>query len=349
MKRYTLKSIVIIVVVFFATTTVTSQEIPEQQMPLVTKVTATWCPFCGAWGWDAFEKLYDENQEKAILISNHFSGDLRNPTAETFADNLEAFGQPIFYLNNDNLTFSSSTYSAKAENAKITIAEQYEMSPTANTGVNASLIGNELMVETKTRFFQAASGDYYVGVYIIENGVINFQSSRGNNAFHKNVLRAGMSSNAFGVNLGNGNFSVGTAIDKSFTMTLDQNWNIDNILLATMIWKKEGEKFVYVNGNLIKDWLSTTSTTDLAEALEVNIWPTIANDQVTLTMNTSGTRILAIDVVNQEGKLIHSQLPTSKSYQHHIFDVAQWTSGIYYLRINTVKGVVTKPLVVQHH
>ncbi len=347
MKKYILKSIVIIVAVFFSIGIATSQEVPEQQMPLVTKVTATWCPFCGAWGWNAFEKLYNENQEKAILISNHFSGDLRNPTAEAFGDNLEAFGQPIFYLNNDNLSFSSSTFSSKADDAKSSIEEQYGMSPVANSGIIASLSGNELMVEAKTQFFQETSGDYYVGVYIIENGVINFQSSRGNNAFHKNVLRAGMSSNAFGVNLDNGNFLAGTAIDKSFSMTLDENWNVDNILLATMIWKKEGEKYIYVNGNLIKDWLSTTSTADLEEVLDVKLWPSIAQDNINLSFNASDTRIISLDIISQEGKVIRRHQPSVDNNHQYTFQVDQMTSGTYYLQIKTEKGAASRSFIVR--
>ena len=53
-----------------------AQEVPEVQRPLVTKISATWCPPCGGWGWTLMEELVIDNEDKATLIVAHHDGQL---------------------------------------------------------------------------------------------------------------------------------------------------------------------------------------------------------------------------------------------------------------------------------
>lgn len=336
-----------ILVSFLCINTISAQDVPEQQMPLITKVTATWCPFCGGWGWDAFEKLYEENIDKAILITNHFSGDLRSYAGEAIADNFDAFGQPVFYVNNENQIFSSSTYSSKADDVKTKVENIYNMSPAVNAGVTASLDGKQLTANVKTKFFQAVSGEYYISVYVIEDGVINYQSGYGNNAMHRNVLRESMSPEDFGVELGSGNYSSGMEISKTFDMTLDDSWNVDNIKLLAIIWKKEGSIYEYINGNLIENWYSTTATKDLVEEFEVKLWPSVTQSNINLSFNATDTKIFSLDIINQEGKIIRRHQPSVSNNHQYIFAVDQLIPGGYYLQISTEKGMATTPFVVK--
>ena len=63
MKQFTLLTIFCI-----ASISLFSQEVMEVQQTLLTKRTATWCPYCGTWGWGFFEDLIEDNEEKAVLI-----------------------------------------------------------------------------------------------------------------------------------------------------------------------------------------------------------------------------------------------------------------------------------------
>ena len=40
-----------------------SQDVPEVQQSLITKITATWCPSCGGWGWTFFENILADNDD----------------------------------------------------------------------------------------------------------------------------------------------------------------------------------------------------------------------------------------------------------------------------------------------
>jgi len=75
-----------------------SQEAPQTQSALVTKISATWCPPCGGWGWDLFHDLVVDNEAKATLLAVHHSGNLLTPTSGALADNFMISGQTMMLL-----------------------------------------------------------------------------------------------------------------------------------------------------------------------------------------------------------------------------------------------------------
>ena len=77
--------------------------IPESQKTLITKKTADWCPFCGQWGWGLFKGMLTDNEEDALVIATHYSGDLKNDDAEAISDNFGGFYQPIFFVNGKDI------------------------------------------------------------------------------------------------------------------------------------------------------------------------------------------------------------------------------------------------------
>jgi hypothetical protein len=328
-----------------------AQEVPEVQNTLLTKITATWCTFCGSWGWDAFNDIYNQNLEKAIIISNHYSGDLRNNTAIAFADNFNTFGQPLFYVNNTNQFFTSSNRTSKADDVKKQVDDNFKTSPIANTGIIASLDGNNLTIQTKTKFFKATAGEYYLGIYAIENGVVNFQQSRSASAVHKNVLRGAIGTEAFGKVVANGNITEGTEINLEYIGNFSAAWNPDATTLATIIWKKEGDSYQYVNGYVHNNWQSTTSTEDQEiKGLSVLVKSSLTNDFVAMQLNLDKEiSNVQFSVFDLQGKMmerrIYSQL--SSGLHEEIWNVQAYSPGTYFLHLNAEEGVVTKKIVVQ--
>jgi hypothetical protein len=328
-----------------------AQEVPEVQNTLITKITATWCTFCGSWGWDAFNDIYDDNKSKAIIISNHYSGDLRNNTAIAFADNLNTFGQPLFYVNNTNQLVTSSNRSAKADEIKQQVDSNYETSPVVNTGIMASLDGNNLTIQTKTKFFKAAEGEYYLGIYAIENGVVNFQQSRGANAVHKNVMRGAIGSEAFGQMIANGNISQGAEINLEFSGNFSAAWNADNTTLATIIWKKEGNVYKFVNGFVHDNWQTTTSLEDLKiEGLTVTLLSSITKDNSTLVLDVEKPLSnIQLILHNSLGKIIERRLFTnlSSGKYYEEWNFQNQPAGTYIIQIVSSDGRLSKRVIVQ--
>ena len=238
-------------------------EVPQQKYSLVTKRTATWCPHCGNWGWTLFENLLADNSSKALMIAAHYSGDLMNPTASAITSNFGGFGQPLFYLGNENQGVSSSNIDDKREEIKSKINDAFNSSPTAQTGMLLVNNGDQLDVYTKTRFFQNADGDYYVGVYLIEKTVMHYQSGQGQDADHKNVLRDHLTEDTFGKLISEGSISAGAESSFQVSYPLDGTYDLGNIRIATILWKKDGGSYKVVNtnfsDNFVEDVVATTT------------------------------------------------------------------------------------------
>lgn len=331
-------------------TGISAQEVPVVQYSMLTKITATWCPFCGTWGWDAYETLLPENQGKAIIIANHYSGDLRNNTASAIANNLNSFGQPMFYLNNTNQNLTSSSWTSKVDDITKKIDDNYEASPIANSGITASLNGNALTVKTKTRFFKSTQGEFYLGVYVIEDNVINYQASRSSAALHKNVLRGSVGTEPFGKLITSGSVSAGTEMEETFSTDLNPSWNTDNIKLATIIWKKEGDSYLFHNGYVFDNWQTTTSTRDnVIEGVDVKINRSITNEVFVSEISISKkTKVLNIQLIDGGGKLLekisYNDLPPGIHTKE--WNVSNYPPGIYLLNFHSPFGQMTKKVIL---
>jgi len=166
-----------------------AQEVPEVQRPLLTKISATWCPPCGGWGWTMMENMVIDNDEKATLIVAHHDGQLVTAAGDAFSTNFNSPYQPFFYMYNDDLGATPGNAAAKRTEIKDLVDVEAAKSPMVNAGMILTLDGTSLQIDTKTKFFQATSGEYYLGIYAVENEVVNFQQGQGNNAIHEKVLR----------------------------------------------------------------------------------------------------------------------------------------------------------------
>lgn len=346
MKK-TLTLLIFIVFVFG----ISAQEVPNVQYSMLTKITATWCTFCGTWGWDAFEKLLPENEGKAIIISNHYSGDLRNNTAAAIASNLNTFGQPLFYVNNTNQNFSSNNWTSKTEDTKKMIEDNYKASPIVNAGIMASLNGNTLNVKTKTRFFKSAEGEFYLGVYVIEDKVVNYQASRSSAAVHKNVLRGSVGPEHFGKLISSGQVASGTEMENEFTTTLNASWNTDNIKLATIIWRKVGDSYLYFNGYVFDEWQTTTSIKNNSiEGFKVDLNNLIAHEDLVFVISIEKPiKDLSIKLYDIQGNLLSSKSYTglNAGIHHEEWDTNFMPSGSYLLQFHSPNGSLIKRFILQ--
>jgi len=227
-------------------------EVPETQSSLVTKVTASWCPPCGTWGWAFFEQAIEDNQDKAILFAAHYSGNYMTTESQNLASNFNAAGQPQFFLNNSNLGINSGNGTAKATELMNSIDANAALSPVLNTGIKATKEEGKLTIETLTRFFQATSGDFHLGLYIIEDEVVGFQQGIGASAVHERLVRSEITANTFGTQLMNGDVSVGTEYSGSIEIDIDPVWNLDHVRIVAIIWDKVGNKYNFVNAHEIE-------------------------------------------------------------------------------------------------
>jgi Outer membrane protein Omp28 len=331
-----------------------AQEAPEVQNSLISKIAATWCPPCGGWGWNFFHDLEEDNHEKALVIAVHHSGDLVNSTATALTTNFGVVSQPRFILNNADQSASSSNAAAKRTAIKEAVDANHATAPVANTGLQAILDMDTdiITVNTKTRFFQETEGEYAIGLYVVEDLVENFQASIGEGAIHTNVLRGDFFNNPFGIELANGAISAGTEVLHTFTQNVDPDWNLENVSIAAIIWKIEGNGFTFVNTNrtsTLEDPQPSSINNITSANWTLKIQPTISSGDATITVDLKeASEQFELAIFNQIGSVvakIHSGSLTSGT--HHFTIEKELPKGIYLVRSNSGKMVGSKRMIVQ--
>lgn len=283
---YMKKNLLLSMIIVFLGTSLIAQTVPEVQRTLLTKISATWCNPCGDWGWDMFENLLEDNQDKSILIVAHHSGDLMNVAASEITTNFSVFNQPVFVVNHTNDGVTSANALTKRTEIKNLVDSTFMASPIANAGMDLTLDGDQLQVAIKTKFFQDDFGVYYISAYVVENYIVNYQESIGFDAVHQKVLRSAVTSTTFGDELINGSVTAGTEFDNTYSMTLDSEWNTDNLEVITIIWKKVANKFEFVNANISTDFETTVASVDvLLQNASLNVFPTVTATSATVSID----------------------------------------------------------------
>ena len=329
-----------------------AQDVPQEQRTLITKVTASWCPPCGGWAWTMFEDMIADNEEKAVLLAAHYSGNLITPAAENMAQNFGAVYQPIFFLGNENQNVSSSTAAAKRTTIKEMVDANFLETPIANAGMNATLDGNNLSVQTKAKFFQAAEGEYYLGVYVVENELVGYQASRGNDAVHEKVIRASMTSDVFGNLLMNGTIAADTEFDQTFEMTLDDTWNTEHLEIVSILWKKEGDKFEFVNTNLTSEFGATTSNVNvLLQNVEMAIQPNVVSTQSVISIDLEkDLRAATLSIFDLNGKKVAEVFSGNLTASNTTFTINKNSvpsAGMYFLVLEAEQKVLTQKVIFE--
>ncbi len=336
--------------ILFFLNAATAQDAPQIQQSLITKITATWCPNCGGWAWPFFKDIYTDNKDKALVIAAHRSGDLQNIVATSFESNFNVNYQPFFIVGNVNQNVTPGNAAARRTSIKNLVDANYLMEPVVNAGLSVSKNGNMLHVQTKTRFFQNADGEYYLGVYVIEDGVINAQVGQGDNAVHTNVLRAGMSSNSFGELLVNGSVSEGAEFENQFSIQIG-NWNEDNLIIGAIIWKKNGASYEFVNTNFTDDISTTGIATIPEDEINFRIFPSPASGSATIELSVNNaSETIQLELTDISGKRLKTIFEGNPGVGVHTFEVDRTSagaSGVYFVMLRRGNAVATKRIVFQ--
>lgn len=326
-----------------------SQEVPQTQKIVITKIAATWCPPCGGTAWDRFETINEKYAGKAIILTAHpsRSSRLHSPEAIDFSNNLpQAFGQPLFYVNSAKYTTNTIL-----ENAEASINQANEGSPIANTGITATIKDNTLEVKAKVKFFQAGDGDYYLSLLVIEDGVIEQQASRSSEAVHKKVLRSSLMGGTFGQEIANGAIAADTEYTFTDTKELDPKWITDNLEVAAIIWQKIDGVYNFVNAH--SDNVSFSTSVNFLETAGVNLSlsPTILRENATVSINTPiALDNLTIELFNIAGQPVQNIFSGNLNNGFHQFIIDKshlTTSGVYFLQMENLGSVISRKLVVE--
>lgn len=331
--------------------TLLAQEVPEIQKTMLTKRTATWCTFCGGWGWSFFEDLIEDNSENALLVAAHFSGELQTPTSVAITTNYGGFSQPRFFINNMDQGVNSGNASTKRTEIKAAVDQAAAQAPIVNAGIIATLEEGTVTAKVKTTFFQNTSGEYYLGLYIIEDGVINFQTSQGPNAMHHNILRTAFTDGHFGEVIAEGDIDAGTSLDRAYAVELSPSWVTENIKVTAILWQREGDDYIFVNANFVEEFSTPTSIATIElEGVELILAPTVTQSNTTVTVQLDRPLDNAqLTLTDVNGKLVRTiyNNPLAQGEHSFIIEKSIAGNGLYFLSLSSEGKTLTKRLIFQ--
>lgn len=238
----------------------TEQTAPEitltdEVKPVFFDYTSTGCPGCGSWGAPTFESISDERGSDIVPIAVHIKyGDpMITEVSNAIASNRTGqYFTPQLWVNNTNSTLISGgriNGTGSVSKIKSEIDNFKSSEKKVNVGVSSIVNESEFVVRYKTQAIQDLDGEYYVGIYLMENGITAKQSSSPTDpTIHNHVIRA-CQNGAFGSIIPTEGLSKGGEIEDHYTFKIDSSWNSENLYATIIVWNKEGNNYFVVNAD----------------------------------------------------------------------------------------------------
>jgi hypothetical protein len=340
-------------------------QVPQKRsVALIDKLTATWCPPCGGWGWQTVEELIAETEGKALFMSLYVgdtkndNGKLRNPISESLAPNFTTTsGLPNFGVN--GIEHTSAYVSDKRSDiaglkaACLSSVDAFgATTPIASPACAMRIEGNILTVDTKVQFWSDAEGDYYLAAYLIEDSVINMQrtpDSIWTNAPHRKVLRGSLSGKPFGELVAGGSINAGQLYDRQFRFTITEpGWVKRKLQVYTVLWRKQYNDYKYVNASSSEEMQQTTTIPVAEDIQELHLFPNPACGAATLSIALKGPQTIHILMTNMTGHILYQKqnYKAGNGRSTIILPLSGVAAGVYNVSVYTSNGAVTRRLTV---
>lgn len=216
--------------------------LPEQKSrTIVINFTSLTCGNCGSYGIPALISAYTNFPDDVIPLKVNTGDELSCSVGMLLSFSYNYSSIPYFVVGNQEGVFYSDLNS--------TIAGQ--IGGTCNAGLAGvfSVSGSTISIKTQVKFYAADQGEYYLAVYLMEDGLSAIQSGQGSAPYiHNKVLRGNAVGNsAHGELITNQNVPAGTIINKTYTAQVLDTWNPSNMYAALVLWKKIGNDWEYIN------------------------------------------------------------------------------------------------------
>lgn len=194
----------------------------QEQWGFALNYTATWCGPCGDWGAPLIHDLADAG--KVVAITAHGSNDpmFNSGLYTSFnSDRPVGGGIPSFWIGDEKTTAVS------------TMNTLLQQSPIAGIAIEYIKTDSSMTIKTKTKFFSAGTGKYFLSVLILEDGIDGSASAgqyeqngvaNPENYKHDFVLRASsISNNSYGEEIVVAP-EKDTTIERDYVIPLNPAW-----------------------------------------------------------------------------------------------------------------------------
>lgn len=279
-----------------------SQAQTGQQFSLITKKTADWCPKCGSWGWSFSKNTLEQLEgENVIFWAMHKSGGLATETSMEVSDNFAGGGQPIFYLNQDDIGLTSSNGATKVTETVETIGFLNGYPSSINVDVIGELSGDELTATANVKFEEGTETDYNVSIFLLRDKLVANQASVGSSAEHSFILDEAFHSNVWGPIINDGN-TLSPGDEFTFTETLSgispHTSTISDMKVAAVVWYFVNDEYTFINGGIADVQLASSSN----ELAPFNFTYALQGNQLELTFDQLLTDEAQLQLFNLNGQ-----------------------------------------------
>ncbi len=321
-------------VVLFLFLSLMSYSQANKNWTMIHERTASWCSFCGGWGWSFKDQLIDGfKDDNVVFVAVHHSGDLANADAGVFDRNFGGSGQPIFFVDGVDIRATSNNRNVKFEETQLEV--EFKKSAEVFAGVNLTSTYNtfnkELNAESEVEFYLDLEGNvnYYIGLYLLED-VMNIQAARTGIQLHKNVLRKSLLPEVFNNPIKSGDVKQGEKYKFSTTLP-NLNGSPENFKVLAIIWTKPVDKYLFYNANIIQPEIINTSSTH--EALNIS-FKTYQSESGDVVVNLGDSRVDEGKIIISDisGKILISKDILKNDTSIHNFSPI-YTSGIHFVTI----------------
>jgi len=349
---YTMR-FVFIFILSFSFFSLDAQQVNTKQWSIINKKSADWCTLCGGWGWNFHKQLLDKFESREVLNwAIHYNGGLMNQAALDISNNYGGSGQPIFFIEGDDIKATNSNTAAKLIESEAIIDFSLAQLPFAGVGIDAELNTetNTLTVKAKVEFLSSVEGgDYYLGLYLIEDNVVAPQQPIGNNAVHRNLLRRSLLSNTWGQALKKGAVANGATFDVNAVVE-NITANRENLKVAGVIWNKNpaNNKYLFFNANQVNVGIPASSKDEPASARDMKVFQS-ESDRIIIRLDIESALTSAtLSVSDINGKSISQQnLGTLPTGSHEFSLQGNYNPGIYLVTLRENNKLKTKKIVIQ--
>ncbi len=219
----------------------------QVQKTTLMDFTGVECGICSATGIPCFMQAIKDNPSKVVPFGVHCgTGDpMNNNTSLGLSSAYNVSGIPQIAVGN--------TESVNISAASLNAAIASNTASAASVGMVAKMTanGNLLSISARVKFFSALSGEYWLAVYAMENGVVAHQINMPDPFSHFHVIRgcANQTGGYRGEKIVVASVAAGTIIDKTYSYTLPAGCNAANAYISLVLWKKETSSWKFVNAN----------------------------------------------------------------------------------------------------
>lgn len=330
-------------------------EVPKTQIPLITKISASWCPHCGNWGWNFFEGLLEGNQQKAIMMVTHYSGNYKTPAGEAMATNFGIVGQPEFYMGTEKISANSGNFTNMIPMVGNNINSISNQAPKAQSALKLGMNSDgSVKVQARAKFFEATTGEFYLGIYIVQKNFVGYQSPIGGEAQHKNLFRGSIDNNDFGELLVAGSVDADQIFDMEHSFNLNATgYQSSNVDIVSILWEKVGNRYEYVNANSSDNFEIVSANEEVDQRVnlfQVSPNPMRANAFIEISLDQPLEQV-ATDLLTITGERIQGiNMPDFLAAGDHRLPLTvqdRLTPGVYILRLQSTQGMINRQIIIQ--